>query len=362
MNIINEIPIGSQHPAYKSGDVVIYYDSVEVRVYDQEDTARVVARWSHSFAGPGDRVYKPAEGDSRRYAVRVKVQGYWRRGLTEEATKEETSLEYLHDGGQSITVRAVPLPGTEAPRLNVTSALDGAPSLFAGGGTLYRINAQGNLLRYQHDANGVFADYSGREIGSGWGGMLHIAAVRDGGLYAVDASRRLRYYHHDAAGNWDDGNGRVIGEGWGFPWVGAGRFGQLYVINSARQLLYYEHDASFHFGARSGVVLGEGWPDHGVFGGGTNCVYLIGANGDLLHYYHNDALAWEHTQLKIGAGWGGFTRAGSGGNGEIYAVNPDGDLLFYRHDANHRFLAGSGRTIGWGWKSGSRYAIIPSAR
>jgi hypothetical protein len=363
MNIINQIPIGAETPVHRDDTGKIFYTKIRVQVYNQDDTTRVVARWAHTFDDQGSRVYKPAEGDSRRYVVRVEAESVWRSQSMDERVSEEATLEYLHDGGQSVTVRAVPRPGTTTPFLNVTSALDGGrPSLFAGGGTLYRINEKGNLLFYRHDARGEFADYSGREIGWGWGGMLHIAAVRDGGLYAVDSNRRLRYYHHDAAGKWDDVNGRVIGEGWGHPWVGAGRFGQLYVINSARQLLYYEHDASFRFGKRSGVLLGEGWPEHGIFGGGTNCIYLIGANGDLLHYYHNDALTWAHTQLKIGTGWGGFTHVRSAGAGEIYAVKPNGDLLFYRHDASHQFFSGSGKTIGWGWGSGSPHGIIPAAR
>lgn len=361
MNIINEIPIGPEGPV-ATDDWTIQFEKLEVRVYNQDDTARIVPRWYHSFDGRGSQVYKPAEGDAHEYAVVVNSRQKWTKGSITQKVEEERKLEFLRDGGQSISLRNVPLPGSWTPRLDVTGALDGGPPLFAGGGTLYRINDKGNLLLYQHDARGEFVDYNGREIGWSWGGMLHIMAVRDGGLYAVDADRRLRYYHHDAAGKWDDVNGRVIGEGWGFPWVGAGRFGQLYVKTSASQLLYYEHDGSFQFGSRSGRMLNEGWPERGMFGGGTNCIYFVQTNGDLLHYYHHDSLAWAHQQLKIGQGWGGFTHVRSAGAGEIYAVTPGGDLLFYRHDAFHKFVAGSGKTIGSGWASASPHGIIPSAR
>ncbi|MBK8263492.1 MAG: hypothetical protein IPK80_19390 [Nannocystis sp.] len=374
MEISNQLPMGEQDPRLRSDEAIIYHTSVEIQIYDQADKLAgltwlagdlSVPRWKHTFSGTGSTVYKPAEGDTRRYKAKA-IAHYIERERTSESTwgpeQKGTSwatIDYLHDGGQAVAI--IPRPG--APRdITLTASLEGpAPSLFAGGGTIYLVNTAGDLARYRHDATGTFANYSGQVIGWGWAGMRSLHAVREGGLYVVTSGGDLRYYHHDDAGTWDDVHGKTIGGGWGFPWVGAGRFGQLYAITAAGDLLYYQHDGGFNW-TIAGQKLGVGWPSTGVFAGGTNCLYLVDASGNLLHYYHDNARNWVHTALPIGTGWGGFASLASSGNGEIYALAPSGTLLFYRHDVNHKFIAGSGREIGWGWSKHGPHGLLPAAR
>ena len=375
MKFYNHTPIGEQDPRLRSNDAIIYHTSITVKVYDQDDLIGGndwrfgdlgVPRWEHAFTSKDSAVYKPAEGDSRRYKARVEAK-WSERERTSETTwgpeKRGESLafvERLKDGGQAIAIE----PYFGAPRdIVVSSSVDGPePSLFAGGGVLYRVNGAGDLARYAHDQSGVFVNYDGAVIGWGWAGFKWICAVRDGGLYGVLADGTLRYYHHNGDGAWDDVNGRDIGSGWaGFAWVGAGRFGQLYAITSAGDLLLYEHDGGFAW-TTAAHKLGSGWPKDKVFTGGTNCLYLIDSAGDLRYYYHDDARAWVHQDKKLDGGWGSFQAAASSGNGELYAILANGDLVFYRHDVDRNFISGSGRTIGWGWGSQGPHSLLPSAR
>ena len=362
------VPIGEANPIISTNTDRYYYSSIKVQVFDQDDPLRrdaaqySVPRWEHTFTAASDVVYKP--GNSKRYQAVVEAYTVhlYRTAINTWASAptahQRETVEYLHDDGQSVTVQR---RSTKYMGISLSSALSESSSVFAGSGVLYRVNGKGNLVRYVHDASGEFVDYSGQEIGWGWGGLRRIMAVRDHGLYTVDSGGALRYYHHNSAGSWDDSNGRVIGSGWAHPWVGAGRFGQLYAINSGGDLLYYEHDGAFAW-TRTAKKIGGGWSAQGVFTGGTNCLYLVNAAGELRYYYHDDSLGWVKQNLGIGTGWGGLSPLGSSGNGEIYAVTSDGNLLFYRHDTSKRFLSGSGRTIGWGWGSASTHGLLPSAR
>lgn len=375
MEFSNQVPMGELDPRIRTNDTVIYHTSIEVKVYDQEDKLAgwswndgefSVPRWTHTFTGKGSAVYKPADGDSRRYKAKVIVNTVERDRTSETAWGPETkserwaTIDYLKDGGQVIAI----VPRDGAPRVvALRSSVSGpGPSLFAGGGTLYRVNGDGNLVRYHHDASGTFSDYNGQVIGWGWGGMRSIHAVRDGALYTISPDGTLRYYRHNDAGAWDDVNGRSIGSHWaGFSWVGAGRFGQLYAINSGGDLLYYQHDGNFNW-TISGAKIGNAWPTTGVFVGGANCLYIITPSGELLYYYHDDARNWVHAGLSIGTGWGALSPIASSGNGEIYGVAPTGDLLFYRHDVAKKFIAGSGQAIGWGWSSPGPHGLLAAAR
>ncbi len=86
-------------------------------------------------------------------------------------------------------------------------------------------------------------------------------------------------------------------------------------------------------------------------------LYFITQNADL-HWYRNEessrpdgSTSWQGP-LKVGTGWGGFTRVFSGGGAAIYAVRPDGVLLWYGHDGCYD---GSPRwrgphQVGHGWQ------------
>lgn len=367
MNIINKIPLGEEHPLINDGHQLLYIRFVYAAVYDQDDDLNELdlgifgnpgmPRFTETFQSVGEAVYKPNTRDKIRYKVRIKARWRKRVGDTFEEGDATAFVGHLRDGGQWIQIER----GPTNPSIKVTSGIDGQDlSLFAGAGTVYLVDGDGNLVRYVHDAYGNFASYSGQVIGSGWGGMSTIRAVRDGHLYCVSPKNDLLYYHHDGAGAWTTA-GRAIGWGWGFPWVGAGRFGQLYAINQDGHLLYYQHDNDFDWKIAS-AKIGEGWPTRGVFTGGANCLYLIDGKSDLRYYYHDDARNWVRSGATIGTGWGGFKSVSSSGNGEIYGVAANDDLLFYRHDVDRRFLSGSGRTIGWGWGAVGRHGVIASSR
>ncbi len=233
----------------------------------------------------------------------------------------------------------------------------GPEQLFADEGTVYRIDGNGALVCFKHDRNGGF--YAGQGIGTGWGDLRFVSAVRGGHLYAVDGSGNLLYYRHEG-GNWPVA-ARVIGTGWNHAWVGATRFGDLYVITREGALLFYRHDDAFQFQIAARQI-GTAWGGLRVFGGGTNALYAINSNQQLLYYYHDDALRWRHEAMVIGWAWGDIAAASSAGNGEIYAVTRRGDLLFYRHDVDKHFIGGSGKKIGEGWGGRADQAVIAAAR
>ena len=94
MKFYNHTPIGEQDPRLRSNDAIIYHTSITVKVYDQDDLIGGndwrfgdlgVPRWEHAFTSKDSAVYKPAEGDSRRYKARVEAK-WSERERTSETT------------------------------------------------------------------------------------------------------------------------------------------------------------------------------------------------------------------------------------------------------------------------------------
>jgi hypothetical protein len=181
--------------------------------------------------------------------------------------------------------------------------------------TLFMVNDKGHLLRFVHDAHGRFT-VAGQVVSTqNWNTIkfMGAASLPNGGtaLYSVLNNGDLYYYTLDGNGkfvNW----GTKIGGGWGgFKRFLVARFGVLYVVDGKGDLIIYRHDKALKFGPAK--VIGNGW-------------------------------AFKHLN--------------SAGNGELYGVNDFGDLLFYRHDTSHRFVDGSGATIGVGWGKPGKFGLV----
>jgi hypothetical protein len=137
--------------------------------------------------------------------------------------------------------------------------------------------------------------------------------------------------------------------------------GTLYLVDAQGQLLYFKHDSHGRFTV-SGQVIGTGWGGFTrVVSGGTNAFYVQNGDGNLRYYYHDDSYRFVVSNKVIGTGWN-FKYLASAGNGEVYGVDDFGDLLFYRHDSKHRWIDGSGSTIGIGFANPGKYRLIVAAR
>ncbi|MEQ8194310.1 MAG: tachylectin-related carbohydrate-binding protein [Rhodospirillales bacterium] len=251
--------------------------------------------------------------------------------------------------------------------VSASSKVYGSEAVVAPG-TLYVVDAKGQLKYYRHMAGGTFT-IGGKVIGTGWSGFkfLRAAALPDGGgaLYAVTANGDLMYYEHDANGNWKIA-GKKIGTGWaGVTHFMVARQGELYIVRPNGELQAFRHNAAFQW-TLAGKVIGTGWAFPQVFSGGHNAFYVVKPDSKLYYYYHDEQYRWVHANMEIGQGWGPqqLKHMQSGGNGELYAVKTgsDDDLLFYRHDANKRWVAGTGKPIGTGWGDPGKYGLIVGQR
>ena len=147
MQFYNKVPMGELDARSRTDKEVLYFTSIKVRVYDQDDFfggndwrfgVTGIPRWEHTFTAKGDVTYKP--GGGKRYKARV-TGSYVIRKRTSETTwgpeeKGDTDefIEHLEDDGQWIAIEPYPY---NPHNIEVKAGLDGpAPSLFADGGTL----------------------------------------------------------------------------------------------------------------------------------------------------------------------------------------------------------------------------------
>lgn len=171
--------------------------------------------------------------------------------------------------------------------------------VFAGGGgVIYAVNDQNQLLWYRHLG---FADGTDRwqttpdkkgYIGEGWG-MKHVFSGGNGVIYAVNNQNQLLWYRHlgfaDGTDQWlttPDPKG-YIGEGWGMQHVFSAGGGIIYAVNSQAQLLWYRHlgfadgTDQWHTTPDPKGYIGEGWNMNHVFAGDLNVPMLPVAPADL---------------------------------------------------------------------------------
>ncbi len=220
----------------------------------------------------------------------------------------------------------------------------------AGGGVLYAVGEDGQLVWFRDElddgSNGPaggrgWAPASGSEIGSGWDAFRTVVSGGGGVLYAIDGNGDLLWYRDelrdgtngpDGGRGWAPGSGSRIGSGWdAFRTVVSGGGGVLYAIDGNGNLLWYRDDlrngtngahGETGWAPGSGTPIGSGWGDFRtvVCGGAADGIlYAVTTSTDLL-FYRDDArdgsngphgqTGWaEHSGSEVGVGWSLEARA-----------------------------------------------------
>lgn len=206
-----------------------------------------------------------------------------------------------------------------------------------GDGHLYAINDHGDLLWYNHNGfhEGSFkwAQASGSKVGNGWKNGFKAAFAAGGGIiYLIRDNGDLLWYKHlgyqDGTARWDPASGKVVGTGWqGYYAIFSGGNGVFYWIDQNGDLFWYKH-AGLNTGAASWYggstnKVGNGWQGiKQIFSPGWGQIYFIASDGSLRHYKHlgfnNGSASWAKSSgQKVGSSWSALTVIGMGN------INPE---------------------------------------
>jgi hypothetical protein len=202
-----------------------------------------------------------------------------------------------------------------------------------GDGYMYAIKKTGELMWYNHNGyhSGTFswAQNSGKTVGVGWNNDVQTVFAAGGGvIYIIKTNGDLLWYKHlgyrDGSFTWDPASGKKVGNGWtDFYSVFSGGNGVIYLIGNDGGLYWYKH-AGFAtggptwYGGRSNKV-GVGWNSaKQVFSTGWGIIYFVTADGSLRYYNHqgfnNGTFTWGlGSGNKVGTGWTGAKAVGLGG-------------------------------------------------
>lgn len=195
---------------------------------------------------------------------------------------------------------------------------NGKPDIIARSGTALRL----------YTGNGTGGFTSSRQIGTGWGAFSTVVAPGDwtgdrkGDLLAIRADNATLWLY---PGNGTGGflSGRQIGTGWGGisglttvgDWNGD-RTNDLLARTAAGEIRMYAGNGKGGF--LKSVTFGAGWSSFTAMtgpgdwnGDGRRDLLVRTAGGDLLMYRGNGAGGFYSGSTKIGAGWSALRLLGS---------------------------------------------------
>jgi hypothetical protein len=250
-------------------------------------------------------------------------------------------------------------------------------------GTIYAVDTSGNLLWYKdtsRDGSGFSfnAPNEGAVIGTDWNQFTHVIDGGGGILYAVEPNGNLLWYKDTARNGtwgWDPNSGNLIGTGWNvFSQVVSGGNGMLYAIEPNGDLLWYRdlaQNGTPDWAAGSSNLIGTGWNEFiDVISNGNGILYGRNYNGNLLWYQdlaQNGTPDWAAGSGNVVAqGWGPnlvshmFSGGEQNGTGIIYCIEDDWSVtgvrstsLLFASDAAQNGSFGSvqrlANPIGTGW-------------
>lgn len=251
----------------------------------------------------------------------------------------------------TVTAAAMLTTAVQATRTPTAAA---APVTCAGTAKVFDTRADGSLWYYEHraPATGDMTWTEGRRIGDGFHGTTLASA--DGTIYYINAAGELRRYRYDGT-RWTDGAGTVIGTGFGAWANGSNKAtvdarGRLFLVDVSLLKVYRYTDNGWDNAAGDNADIA--WLDYDmVVGAGDNVLYGRDGSGRLFRFrYDPVSQRWTDHRRQVGAGWQMFDRVFSPGGDVLYSIT-GGTMYWYRFDADTGTWAngGNGRVVGSGW-------------
>lgn len=201
-----------------------------------------------------------------------------------------------------------------------------------GDGYMYAIQPNGDLLWYNHNGfrDGTFkwGAGSGNVVGTGWNTDVQgVLAAGGGVIYLIKKNGDLLWYkhlgYHDGKATWHARSGTKVGNGWNnFRAIFSGGNGVIYLIDKNGDLFWYKHagfatgDNKWYGGQTN--KIGTGWNvARQIFSTGWGAIYFVAPDGSLRYYNHqgfnNGTATWKNgAGNKVGTGWAGLTVIGLG--------------------------------------------------
>ncbi|GES01582.1 hypothetical protein Acor_36460 [Acrocarpospora corrugata] len=164
-----------------------------------------------------------------------------------------------------------------------------------------------------------------------------IVYTGNGTIFAVDRDGTLRRFQHTGfekgEKRWGSPPGRAAGEGWQrFVWLIAGNPGTLYAVDFEGRMFLFDH-LSDEMDADDGVLVKTGIPAFKSFTGAYDVFYGLREDGGICWYRHLGAGTWaangDCTLVK--RGMRGYDRLVATGQGVLFAIDAKGELHWFRH-------------------------------
>jgi len=252
--------------------------------------------------------------------------------------------------------------------------------LFSGGfhngfSHFYGIEKDGTLIEYAYDHTRNKLTSNGTVLGTGWGGFAHVFSGGGGRIYAVTKDGDLLAYLHKGK-QWPIA-AMPIGAGFDpKSKYAAGGGGEIYEIRPNGDLVLHRHNANFGWVILDKTIGGgfNVFPRVVSTGGGK--LYMTRPDGNLYTYQHDPAQAWKVSNTKVGDGWsqafgdsifgmvqqaklpaqkkwvklpGGANDIGVGAGGAVWVIGggktPAGDFDIYKYTGNRSWTKVAGNAL-----------------
>ncbi|GIH27582.1 hypothetical protein Aph01nite_58920 [Acrocarpospora phusangensis] len=227
--------------------------------------------------------------------------------------------------------------------------------LYTGRGTIFAVDRDGVLRRFQHTGyeNGEkrWSTPPGVKVGEGWQRYVWLVSGNPGTLYAVDAEGRM-FLFDDLSQEMDPDDGKFVKAGLPEFKSFTGAYDVFYGLREDGGICWFRHLGGAEWTSPDCTLVKTGMRGYDrLVATGHGVVFAVTAAGDLRWFRHlNSTLggsSWEGDHLAPNAtGWSGFLDVTSL-NGVVYALDQDYALRWYRYDIPQVYKRG-----GSGWRGG----------
>ena len=206
-----------------------------------------------------------------------------------------------------------------------------------GAGHVYYLQENGDLYWNNHigllDGSFRWSQTSNSLVKKGLGRDCKAVFAAGGGvIYVIKENGDLLWYKHlgyqDGSATWDTGSGKKVGNGWNDNYaVFSGGNGVIYLLDKNLDLFWYKHAGfatgsdSWYGGKSNKIANWKMKVSRQIISVGWGHIYVVDGDGSLRYYNHlgfiNGTATWgPGSGNKVGTGWSGMKTIGMG------SVNP----------------------------------------